>query len=207
MTTADQDLVRFHFSPAFDVTADPEFPGDGDWGCSVFAFDRDGLLVEEFRSDWCTPTVVEVNPFDGERWIGHFPAGGFGGVSGLYASPGPGQLCVLADGLAFLVDVHAPQNGVRVVHDQVGQVEVVVEQALLLLVRFIDIVAVGPEGVAWKTPRLAVDDLRVLSVAGGLIECSLDNMGGSPTISLDAATGEQVAGTRLGSFWPPDALG
>ena len=128
------------------------------------------------------------------------------GDSGVYATPSPRRLCVLADGLAYLVGVNAAQHGADVVHDQVGQVEVVVDPELLLLVRFIDIVAIGVDGVAWRSPRLAVDDLRVVSTVGGIIQCSLDNLGGSPTIALDAATGAQREGTRLDSFWPPDAL-
>ncbi len=100
----------------------------------------------------------------------------------------------------------AAERGAQVVHAQVGQVEAVTEPSLLLLVRFTDIVAIGSNGVAWKSPRLAVDDLRVMSTSGGIIQCSLYNLGGSPTITVDAATGEQRDGTRLDSFWPPDAL-
>ena len=92
------------------------------------------------------PTVLEVVPIDGERWIGQFAAGGLGGISGVCATPSPRRLCVLADGLAYLVDVDAAQRGADVVHDQVGQIEVVLEPELLLLVRFIDIVAIGADG-------------------------------------------------------------
>ena len=202
---ADQ-LEMFHFSPAFQVVVGPEFPGNGDWGCPVFCFGRDGRLQEPFDARWGAPTIVEVTPHDGERWVGQFAAGGLGGISGVFATPSPRLLCVVADGLAYLVGVDNAHRGADVVHDQVGQVEVVVEPALLLLVRFIDIVAIGGDGVAWRSKRLAVDDLRVVSTSGGIIQCSLDNLGGSPTIALDAATGEQRDGTRLDSIWPPDAL-
>ena len=196
----------FHFSAAYDVIIDPEFPGDGDWRCPVIGFGRDGRPQEDFDSRWGAPTVVEVIPIDGERWVAQFAAGGLGGVSDVYATPAPDRLCVVADGLAYLVDVDAADGAAQVVHDQVWQIEAVTEPSLLLLVRFIDIVAIGAEGVAWRTPRLAVDDLRVVNTSGGIIECSLDNLGGSSTISIDAATGRQVDGTRLDSFWPPDAL-
>ena len=109
----------------------------------------------------------------------------------------------LSTGFATL---RAPGDGAEIAHDQVVQVEAVAEPALLLLVRFMDIVAIGASGIEWASPRLAVDDLRVTSTSGGLIRCSLDNLGGTPTITLDAATGEQRDGTRLDSFWPPDAL-
>lgn len=77
---------------------------------------------------------------------------------------------------------------------------------MLLLVRFIDIVALGPSGVAWTTHRLCVDGLEVLHADRRGIVCSCGNLGGTPTLTLDPLTGAQLDGTRLDSFWPPDAL-
>lgn len=204
--TSRRQLERFQFEPAFDVVVDPEFPGDGDWGCDVFGFGRDGAIDEPFRSVWGTPFVVEVLPRVSPRWVGQYAAGGLGGLSGVYACPSPNHLCVVVDGEAYLTDVERPRDGAVVAHDQVGQVVAVEGRPLLLLVRFIDIVALGPQGIVWKSQRLAVDDLRVVHASGDHIECTLDNLGGSPTITLEAATGQQVSGTRLDSFWPPEAL-
>lgn len=187
----------------YDVLADPEFPGDGDWGCPMFAFDRDGRIADNAGSRWGPPTVVDVRPEAGERWVGSFAAGGLGGVSGVFATPAPAQLCVVVDGLAYVVSVHDPASGAVIVHDQVWQVEFIEEPARLLLVRFIDIVALGEEGVAWRTPRVAVDGLRVVHAGLAGIECTCDNMVGTETITLDPFTGEQVEGTRLD--WPPEA--
>jgi hypothetical protein len=146
--------------------------------------------------------VIEFHHFD-TRWIGMFAAGGLGGVRGAFACPSATSCCVLVDGLAYLVDVLAPDIGAVIAHDQVVQVLPVAGAPLLLLVRF---VAIGRDGVAWATPRLVVDDLHVdLATAAGIV-CSGDNLGGTLTIELDPATGQQTAGTRLDSFWPPDAL-
>jgi hypothetical protein len=144
--------------------------------------------------------VLDVRPEGARRWVGQYAAGGLGGITGVYACPNPRQLCVVADGLAYLTDVDGPDRGSLVAHDQVGQVVEGEGRPLLLLVRFIDIVALGPRGVAWRSRRLAVDDLRVTRAVGDVIECSLDNPGGTPTITLDSATGEQTDGTRLN--WP-----
>lgn len=132
-------------------------------------------------------------PASAHRWVGQYAAGGLGGISGAFACPSPDHLCVLVDGLAYLTDVGAPTSGSVVAHDQVGQV--VPTTDLLLLVRFVDIVAIGRHGIAWRTERRAVDDLRVIRATSEVIECSLDNLGGSPTIAIDAATGEQIEGT------------
>lgn len=196
-----------HFEPAYHVSIEPEFPGDGDWGCPVISYGRDGEPLAEFESRWGTPTVVEVTPAGGDPWVGMFAADGLGGVCGVFACPSPEQLCVATDGLAYLVNVKRPTDGAEIVHDQVGQIVAVERLPLLLLVRFIDIVALGPDGIAWKTPRLAVDDLRVQRATADGIECTCDNLEGSTsTLTLDPRTGEQTSGTRLDSFWPPDAL-
>jgi hypothetical protein len=171
----------------------------------MFAFDRDGRIADNAESRWGPPTVVDVRPAGSERWVGSFAAGGLGGVSDVFASPAPAQLCVVVDGLAYVVNVHDPGSGALVAHDQVWQVETIEAPPRLLLVRFIDMVALGEEGVAWRTPRIAVDDLRVVQAGSAGIECTCDNLGGTETITLDPRTGVQVAGTRLDSFWPPDA--
>jgi hypothetical protein len=170
------EFESFGFDPGYEVTLDPEFPGDGNWGCPTFAYGRDGRLRDEFGSRWGTPMVIEVSSVDA-HWVGMFAAGGLGGVRGVFACPSPEACCILADGLAYLVDVWAPEAGAVIAHDQVVQVLPVAGARLLLLVRFIDIVAIGQDGVVWATPRLVVDDLRVEMATADSIVCSGDNLG------------------------------
>jgi hypothetical protein len=195
----------FGFKTSYSVEVDPEFPGDGAWDVPVHRFRRDGSLSDEFESRWGTPVVVRVGT-EGGAWVGMFESGGLGGVTGVFACPGPNHLCVLVDGVAYLVITASPSAGAVIAHDQVWQVVGVETPALLLLVRSIDIVALGAEGIAWRTPRLVVDDLRVERSSSAGIVCTGDNIGGTLTIELDPTTGTQTAGTRLDSFWPPDAL-
>lgn len=203
METTFDDLG---FSPAYAVEMGPEFPADGDWRCQVLGFDRDGHIVDPFESRWGAPVIVRVSPLGASGWVGMFAASGLGGVSGAYAAPSPEGICVLADGEAYLVDANRPGQGAQVVHHQVWQVVRVPDRSLVLLVRPIDIVALGASGVAWRTPRLAVADLWVLQATQNSVVCQCETFGGTPTIELDPATGQQVGGTRLDSFWPRGAL-
>jgi hypothetical protein len=107
--------------------------------------------------------------------------------------------------LVYLVDVTKPHAGAVVLHNQVHQVVRVAERDLVLFVRCIDIVALGVNGIAWRTQRLVVDDLWVRQAASDLIVCSGDNLDGTPEIELDPQTGRQTAGTVLSSFWRPGA--
>ena len=146
--------------------------------------------------------MVRVQPHDADEWVGTFAAGGLRGSWGVYGCPSPHDLCVIADGLVYIVDVTKPHAGAVVAHDQVHQVVRVAERDLVLFVRFIDIVALGVNGIAWRTQRLVVDDLWVRQAARDVIICSGDNPGGTPEIGLDPQTGQQTAGTVLSSFWP-----
>jgi hypothetical protein len=50
-----------------------------------------------------------------------------------------------------------------------------------------------------------IDDLWVRRAARDTIVCSGDNLGGTPEFELDPQTGDQTAGTTLGSFRSPGA--
>ncbi|MDQ3641180.1 MAG: hypothetical protein M3450_06895 [Actinomycetota bacterium] len=85
----------------------------------------------------------------------------------------------------------------EIVQDQVHQVEPCHDPPLVLFAGFLDLVAIAPVGIAWRTPRLCVDGLEVHHAGRTGIECSCDGDGKRP-ITLDPATGEQIDGTRLG---------
>jgi hypothetical protein len=133
------------FASAYEIQADPEFPPNGTWSCPLFAYDRDGCVQPEFVSRWGAPRIVHVQPATATEWVGMFPAGGLGGISGVFATPSPERLCVLVDGVAYLVRVDAPGDGAVIAHDQIEQVFPASAPPLLLLVRGIDIVA--PSGI------------------------------------------------------------
>ncbi len=200
------DVRKFQslgFEAVYSVEVDPEFPSDGDWHCPVFSFDREGHVAGEFVSRWGAPLVVRVSQAGAPGWVGMFPAGGLGGVEGVFAGPAPAQMCVVADGQVYLARVDAPQDGAVIVHDQVAQVVPVADPPLVLLIRFMDIVAIGPAGIAWRSPRLAVDDLRVVRVDADGIHCTGELLGESPAaLVVDTATGQVIAGPRLeGPGW------
>jgi hypothetical protein len=193
------------FAPSYEVDLDPEFPADGRWPSPVYAFDREGRVQSEVVSRWGAPRIVRVRPASSPEWVGMFPAGGLGGVSGVFATPSPRRLCVVVDGEAYVVRVDAPADGAVVAHDTVEQVVPVAAPPLLLLVRGIDMVALGSDGVAWRSPRLAVDDLRVVSADEVGIRCVGELLAGGPSsLVVDPRTGQVRSGPRLeGPPWNP----
>ncbi|MFI9813220.1 hypothetical protein [Saccharothrix variisporea] len=182
-------------NPPYAVEVDPEFPPDGDWGCPVFEFGHDGGLGG-FTSRWGA-TVVRVTA--ATEWVGLFPGEWPDGVDDVFATPDPGRLCVVAGGSAFVVRVDSPGEGAVVAQDRVHQV-VPVGDRLVLLVSEVDVVALGPDGVAWRSGRLAGDGLRVVRADPDAVHCvgNFHYLGEDPQeFVLDPATGRVVAGPRF----------
>lgn len=193
------EFEKFEFKADYQVIVDPEFPGDGDWRCAVFGYDRDGAVVDQFEPRWGTPLILDFKPSSGERWVGMFEAGGLGGTTGVFATPDPARLCAVVDGLAYVINAGDPTD-LAAVKWQVRQVVAVDDAPVLLLVSGIDITALGSSGTLWESPRLALDDLMVRSTAGNIIACSLYSLGGESSLTLDATTGRQLSGPQ--QSWP-----
>ncbi|PZS07042.1 MAG: hypothetical protein DLM55_11920 [Acidimicrobiales bacterium] len=186
------------FNPAYRVEIDPEFPSDGDWRCPVFGFGSDGQVQREVISRWGAPLVVHVMPTFSPEWIGVFPAGGLGGARGVFAGPAPTQMCAVVAGQAYLVRVDVPGSDAVMAHDEVNQAVPVSGASLLLLAGYTDIVAIGPDGVKWRTQRLAADGLRITEASADAIYCTIDALDGSlASIIVDPASGKVRAGPLL----------
>jgi hypothetical protein len=197
------------FDPAFSAEADPAFPPDGVWREPLYCYDRDGSAGPEPVTRWGAPFVIRVVPERAEPWVGMFAAGGLGGhaSTGAHACPRRDQLCVLVDGLAYLVSVDAPGVGASPLAPSITQIVATGNPPLLLLVTFSSVIALGPTGVAWQTGRIALDGLRVDRVDGNRLLLIAESVeGGFDQMVLDSTTGEQVAGRRFQDHWPPDAL-
>jgi hypothetical protein len=196
---------RAHFQPAYDVEVAPEFPSHGEWRLPVFGFDGESSVQSEFALRSGSPCIVRVSPRSSGEWIGMFARGGLGGVTAVCATPSPSRLCVIVDGDAYLVNVDAPGDGADVVCSTVEHVAASSEPSFLLFVTGIDMVALGPSGVAWRSPRLAVDDLRVVDVDERGIHCTADLLAGDlVALVASAYNGEVIAGPRLdGPPWNP----
>jgi hypothetical protein len=176
------------FAAAYTVVVEPE--GSDRRGAS-YAYGRNGRLIEEydFESRWGTPLVLRVEPEGRSPFVGAFAAGGLGVVRDVYACPDPRHMCAIVDGLAYLVDVGAPERGAIVVANAVVQVVTVPDAPLLVLAGDADLAAVGPRGLAWSHTRLVLDDLRVLRASPEVVVCSGDVGGRMGTITITSGTG------------------
>ncbi|HEY2578986.1 MAG TPA: hypothetical protein VGI74_21985 [Streptosporangiaceae bacterium] len=108
--------------------------------------------------------IFEVDPRASGPWTGVAHANSMrarDAVSGLVTTPNPDGLCVLARGTAYLVDVTDHSYRFVVSSAPVTGVAPVLRARLLALATPWDVTGIGPDGVIWRTERLAIDGLRL----------------------------------------------
>lgn len=181
---------------------EPEYPGDGVWGCPVFGFGPEGAAAELYESRWGPPLVLAVLSGD-SRWVGSFAAGGLGGLTGAFACPHERRLLAVSDGTGYLADIDRPEAGVSVVPTMpIRQVVAVAGEPLIVVASFSDLTGLGRDGIAWRSRRLCVGDLVIHSASREAIVCEGDNIGGDATIIVDPHTGRYLSGSALPRGWP-----
>lgn len=186
------DRFEAAFMPGYAAVPSPEFPASGRWTQPVYAYARDGTLASGPNERWGAPFVILVDPGVEPPWVGMFSAGGLGGIRSAFATPRQSDLCVVVDGLAYVVDVHSPGSAASVIADQVRQVETCRMPPRLFLATWTGITALGPAGLAWREPRLGLDGLRIHATSPYL-KCEVEDLGGSVhQVELDPESGRML---------------
>jgi hypothetical protein len=100
--------------------------------------------------------------------------------TGIWAMPDPEWLCAVSGGYAYLIDTAAPERFVHLRYRPVLEVLTVTSDAahsaghtaqsmqsgLILFVGHVSILAWGPGGEAWESPRLSWEGLTGLRIEG-----------------------------------------
>lgn len=108
--------------------------------------------------------IFEVNPGDSDSWVGFARPSSIGSrhaITGLFSTPDPSRLCVITRGTAYLVDVDTRRFSLLARTDPVIFVTSLTDVGLLILATPWQVMAIGPDGPAWQTGRLAIDGLRL----------------------------------------------
>lgn len=146
--------------------------------------------------------LVKVCPCSGEPWLGTFAFGAFAprGVSGIFTTPNPQGLCVVAKGAGYMVSVSSPAEWETVQATPIIDVHPVRARSLLVFATFTDLVAYGPSGMSWRTRRLSWDDLRITEVTDAVIRGEFWDIRSDATgnFTVDLATGHHEGGLDEG---------
>ncbi len=135
-------------------------------------------------------------PWNGEAWVGVFAGGGLLGMSGLYTTPDPTSVCVVADGEGWLVKADDPPSYEHVACIPVLHVTPVPGSRLLVFGSHTELIAYGSSGVVWQTERLAHSEFDITEVTSSEIVGVTPRVpGGEPTsFAVDLRTGGLTGG-------------
>jgi hypothetical protein len=116
--------------------------------------------------------LAEVRPENGEPWLGTFASGQIApkGASGIFTTPDPHRLCVVAAGAGYIVTAAAPANWEPVRATPIIDVRPIRAQGLIVFANFTELVAYGAAGIKWRTKRLTWDNLKITEVTDTFIK-------------------------------------
>jgi len=170
----DIDLA---FPHSYETEQLPELPGTGRFDVPVLYFpvpqtrpEHNGLWLKMF-------------PAAGEPWIGVFAFlfDSPHSFSRVVSVPDPDCVCVISGSAGYIVNVMQPEIWEKVVIP-VLSIRSLQEYDLIVFADFTSLAAYGRNGLAWRSPRLCWDELKILRVTQNTIE----GTGYDPTNSVSS---------------------
>jgi hypothetical protein len=156
------DLALPH---AYAVEEIGDLPGAGEFGAPLIYFPPPKNRPEH-EGLW-----LKVTAASGKKWIGVFKFG--------YSSPpafscvvdslDPDRMCVIAKGAAYIVKAGEPEAWEQIPLVPVLDFRIIRDAGLLIFSDFTRLVAYGGSGLAWRSPRVCWDGLKIVSVYRGII--------------------------------------
>lgn len=157
------DLVLPH---AYAVEEIGDLPGAGEFALPVFFFPRpkNGL---EHDGLW-----LRIRAASGKRWIGVFKFGYSSppALSCVVDSLDPDRVCVISKGAAYIVKADEPKAWEQIPLVPILDFRAIPDAGLLIFSDFIRLVAYGSSGLAWRSPQVCWDGLKIVSVSRKTIE-------------------------------------
>lgn len=123
------------------------------------------LEVPLHLSDWLT---LKVRKGD-NSWVGRFEPG-VDGLTGVYATPCESVLCVVVCGQGYWIPVDSPEDYKVIPSVPIKKVIAVPKAEIMIFVDFVRLTAYNRSGLAWQTPSLSWDGLKINKVTQDLIE-------------------------------------
>lgn len=115
---------------------------------------------------------------------------------GVWSCPNSRQMCAIAGGYAYVVELDSPDKWMQIPYRPVTWVDAAPQQKLLLFANFHRFWALGEEGKAWETSRLSWEGLRVTGVDGQHLRGFGWDMETDTEVpfAVDLSTGEHTGG-------------
>jgi hypothetical protein len=158
--------IDLAFPHSYEIEELPEFPGTGRFDVPVFYFPRPKNRPEH-DGLW-----LKIRTTSEKSWIGVFAFGYQSppAFSRVLSSPDPNRACVISRGGAYIVQTDEPENWEQVPIIPVLDLRLIPEHQLLVFADFTRLAAYGKSGLAWRSPQVCWDELKILNVTLDTIE-------------------------------------
>jgi hypothetical protein len=139
---------------------------------------------------------LKIRAAGGKSWVGVFAFGYQSppAFSRVVSLPDPNRACVISRGAAYVVKTDEPEIWEQIPVLPVLDIRLIPEHELLVLADFTRLAAYGNSGIAWRSPQVCWDELKILSVTDDTIE----GIGYDPTnlgesrFAVDIRTGRSL---------------
>lgn len=187
MRPVDEITVELKFPVVYGVELLTDMPACGG---TDHVFARDGRIVDG-------GVLVEVVTSSGQ-WtglVGNAPDSVTAAHSGVYSTSAASTVCIVARGDVYFIDVETPDRWWVLEDSPVIAVRSAVNAGLLVLATPWRVIAADATGVKWRTPRLAIDGLRLDDPTAGEVAGLADpDDDESRDFVIDLITGQHRGG-------------
>jgi len=184
--------IKLDFPHAYEVGEPPDIPGTGTFDIPLLYFPRPKTRPEH-DGLW-----LKIQPANRNAWVGVFAFGYTSppAISRVVSTFDPERLCVVSNGAAYIVKANEPDTWEQVQMTPVLDVRYIPDHQLLLFADFTGLIAFNSQGIAWRTPRLCRDDLKIASLSSETIEGTgydpTDSAANRSRFAVDAKTGQSL---------------
>jgi hypothetical protein len=182
--------IDLAFPHSYEIEELTELPGTGNVGVPLLYFPRPKTRPEH-DGLW-----LKIRVKGGSSWIGVF-AFGYGSppaFSRVVSLPDPDRACIVSRGAAYIVKADDANSWEQIPIVPVLDLRLIPEHEFLVFADFTRLAAYGRNGLAWRSPRVCWDELKILNVTIDTIE----GVGYDPTnlgesrFAVDARTGRTL---------------
>jgi hypothetical protein len=138
-------------------------------------------------------SLMEIQPENGEPWIGAFSLG-LSGISGVFTTPNPDCFCVVKEGQGCLVSASDPSKVEEIAVWYINEVRPVPGHKLMVFACLYDVAIYDENGLRWQEHIQVGDDAKVLDISDRAVRFSYWEYGGGKNgiLSVDIETGKCI---------------
>jgi hypothetical protein len=142
---------------------------------------------------------ILVSPTDKPEWVGRFEIA-YGvppAINGVFATPRPDRICVVAGGQGFVIDVGNPKNYELVRCFPINSVAQSPTMNRMAFADFTGLEAWDANGSVWASRSVATDELMIVHINAGSLVCRGWEPDFTFEIDIDLTDGTVIGGQRM----------